>query len=232
MTLSAGADSLVDRLLADPPAVHAMAADDDAAIGLWSTGRDCYMLLAEAAGPATRSLETGSGLSTVLLTALGAQHTCVTPSHDEARRIKAFCVARGIDASSLTFRIGASDEVLPTLAGEPPLDLVFIDGGHGFPTPMIDWYYAGGRLRSDGLLVLDDVALPAVAQLCAFLDADPRFAADRRTAKWASYRRTGHGSLRQDWFEQPFFTPTSINWRDIPTRALRKAQRTLKGRVP
>ena len=113
-------------------------------------GARLYMLLAEEAGPGTRSLETGSGLSTVLLAALGAQHTCVTPSLAEAQRIEAFCVDRGIDTSSLAFRIGASDEVLPGLCDQPPLDLVFIDGGHGYPTPMIDWYYTGGRLRTDG----------------------------------------------------------------------------------
>jgi predicted O-methyltransferase YrrM len=220
----------VDRLLADPPAVHAMAEDADAAIGLWSTARDCYLLLAEHAGPSSRSLETGAGLSTVLLAALGARHTCVTPSAEEAARLVAFCGDRGIDTSSVTFRIGASDDVLPGLTGEGPLDLVFIDGGHGFPTPMIDWYYAGGRLRMGGLLVLDDIALPAVAQLRAFLDADPRFVTDRCTPKWASYRRRDNGSLREDWFEQPFFTATPPTWGALPMRTMRKLRRTWKGR--
>ena len=46
-----------------------------------------------------------------------------------------------------------------------PLDFVLIDGGHGFPTPMLDWFYGAGRLRRGGVAVFDDVQLPAVAML-------------------------------------------------------------------
>lgn len=72
--------ALVDRLLAEPPAIHAMEPGDDPQMGVWSTDRDCYLLLAETAGPGSCTLETGSGLSTVLLAAVGAHHTCVTPA--------------------------------------------------------------------------------------------------------------------------------------------------------
>jgi hypothetical protein len=219
--------TLVDTLLADPPAVHALRAGPDPDIGLWSTDRDCYLLLAEHAHAGARTLETGSGLSTVLLAAAGADHTCVTPSQAEADRIVTYCVEHGIDTSTLRFVIGPSDEVLPGLTLEPPLDLVFIDGGHGFPMPMIDWYYAGSRLRANGALVLDDVALPAVAQLCAFLDRDPRFQRGQGTTKWSSYRRVDEGTLRQDWFEQPRFSGAPQGLSTVPARAIRKIRRTL-----
>jgi predicted O-methyltransferase YrrM len=225
------APALLDRLLADPPAVHAMQVGDDPEIGIWSTDRDCYELLADHASPVARTLETGSGLSTVLLAALGAQHTCVTPAQDEADRIPGYCATHGIDTSSVTFEIGCSDEVLPRLSSEPPLDLVPIDGNHGYPTPMLDWYSAGSRLRPGGLLVLDDIVLPAVAHLRAFLDRDPRFATDRRTEKWAAYRRVTDGDLRQDWFEQPFYAaPAPSGVAAVPGRALRKIRRTLAAR--
>src|ERR671921_263937 len=100
---------------------------------------------------------------------LGVVHTCVTPSQSEADRIIAYCAGHGISTESLTFEIGCSDEVLPRLRSEPALDLVFIDGNHGFPTPMVDWYFAASRLKPGGLLVLDDVALPAVSHLRRFL---------------------------------------------------------------
>jgi hypothetical protein len=125
------------------------------------------------------------------------------------------------------FFIGPSDEVLPGLALEPALDLVFIDGCHGFPTPMLDWYYAGSRLRASGALVIDDIALPAVAQLCAFLDRDPRFERGPGTTKWASYRRVGDGTLRQDWFEQPRFSGAPQGLSTVPARAIGKIRRTL-----
>lgn len=222
------AGTLVDRLLADPPAVHAMAAGPDAEIGIWSTDRDCYVLLAEHASPGAHTLETGSGLSTVLLAALGSNHTCITPSQAEADRILAYCDGHAIDSSALTFEIGCSDEVLPGMSRKPLLDLVLIDGNHGFPAPILDWYYAASRLAPGGLVVFDDIALPAVAHLCAFVDRDPRFSVHRRTEKWAAYRRTGQGDLRQDWFEQPFYTaPAPASLAAIPGRAVRKIRRTL-----
>jgi predicted O-methyltransferase YrrM len=230
--VSLTASALVDRLLADPPAVHAMDATEDPEIGVWSTDRDCYLLLADEAGPGARTLETGSGLSTIVLTAIGAQHTCVTPAQVEADRIMDYCWERDIDTTSLTFEIGCSDEVLPRLVAEP-IDLVLIDGNHGFPTPMLDWYFAASRLRQGGLLVIDDIHLPAVAHLCGFIDRDPRWRDHRRTGKWAAYRRVGDGHLRQDWFDQPFYTAApDRGLATIPRRALGKLRRTLSSRLP
>jgi len=219
------ATALVDRLLADPPAVHDMDLSPHPKVGLWPTDRDCYLLLAENTGPGTDTLETGSGLSTILFAGVGARHTCVTPAQVEVERILTYCADRGIETTSLTFEIGCSDDVLPRLPIEQSLDLVFIDGNHGFPAPMIDWYYAGSRLRAGGLLVIDDVALPAVAHLCAFLDRDPRWSVSRRTSKWVAYRRVTAGSLRQDWYEQPFYStspPRGLG--NLPARAMRRVR--------
>jgi len=226
------APTLVDRLLADPPVVHAMAEGAGAELGLWSTDRDCYLLLAESVGPGALTLETGSGLSTVLFTAAGARHHCVTPSREEAERIIGYCEAHGISVDRLRFEIGASDEVLPRLPEHVRFDVVLIDGNHGFPVPMIDWYYAGSRLKPGGLLVLDDVALPAVAYLCSFIDRDPRFTLHRRTAKWVAYRAVTGGSLRQDWFEQRFYTsPAPAGIAAFARRAWGKLERELRGRT-
>jgi predicted O-methyltransferase YrrM len=197
--------ALVDQLLERPPAIHAMNDEGDPELGVWSTDRDCYLFLTETVRPGSRTLETGSGLSTILFAALGAEHTCVTPAQVEVDRIVEYCRQEEIDISRVAFEIGSSDEVLPRLLSGAAIDLAFVDGCHGFPTPTIDRYYAGSRLRQGGLLVVDDVALPAVAEVCGFIDLDPRWAASRRTGKWAAYRRVDAGGLRQDWFEQPFF---------------------------
>jgi predicted O-methyltransferase YrrM len=215
---------LVDRVLADPPAVHAMSADDGE-VGIWSTDRDCYLLLAASVQPGAHTLETGSGISTVLFAGLGAQHVCVTPARAEADRISGYCAVHGIPTDNVRFEIGCSDEVLPKLESRP-LDLVLIDGNHGFPTPMIDWYYAGSSLRRGGTLMIDDVSLPAVAHLCGFLDRDPRFAVVQRTAKWCAYQRTGAGDLRQDWFEQPFYASNPLpGVGELARRAMRRVRR-------
>src|SRR3546814_6989211 len=73
----------LDRILADPPIVHPMEGGADPRMGVWSTDEDCYRLIASRCPPGTRSLATGSGLSTVLLAALGAQHICCTAGRSD-----------------------------------------------------------------------------------------------------------------------------------------------------
>ncbi len=221
--------ALIDQLLADPPAIHAMDGSQDPELGVWSTDRDCYMFVAEQVTTGSATLETGSGLSTVLLAAAGARHTCVTPAQEEADRILAYCARRGIDTASLTFELGCSDEVLPRLSSVTAFDLVLIDGNHGFPTPMLDWYYAGSLLRRGGVLVIDDIPLPAVAHLVAFIDGDPRWEKCQRTPKWAAFRRLDEGTLRQDWFEQGFYTaPPPRDLASLLARSIGKIRRTLR----
>jgi hypothetical protein len=218
---------LVSRLLADPPVVHAMDFSDDPALGVWLSDRDCYEFLARQTGPRSQTLETGSGISTILLGAVGATHTCVTPSQEEADRIVEYCRDRGIGTDSITFAIGHSERVLPTLPASE-LDLVFIDGCHGFPTPILDWYYGAGRLRRGGHVVVDDLQLAPVQRLVSFLDVDPRWLPVARTEKWAAWRRDSEGSLSEEWVFQPFLpAPTSHRRDDPPWRRVARVPRKI-----
>ncbi len=198
--------AVLDRILADPPVVHPMEAGDQPRMGVWSTEPSCYRLIAERCPPLTRTLETGSGLSTVLFAALGARHVCCTAGRDEADRVLAHCRTRGIDVDGLRFEIGASHRALPRLEVEGlEVDLVLIDGSHAFPLPAVDWFYAGSMLRAGGLLVVDDVELPAVHVLARFLDADPRWTSVGGTRKWRAWERQRGGTLSEDWTEQLFY---------------------------
>lgn len=212
----------VEAVLADPPPVHAR--EGGPSTGVWATDADCYRFLSQHCDDKARTLETGLGVSTVLFARWSTDHTCVVHSQQEVDRCLDYCRSRGISTDRVSFEVGFSDEVLSALApGE--LDLVLIDGGHGFPMPMIDWYYAGSRLRSGGVLVLDDLGLPAVSQLSAFLDKDPQWRPMDRTKKWVAYQREGSGTLRRDWVEQPFLPrgqSRSVVRRTVG-RALRKA---------
>lgn len=202
---------LVDRLLADPPAVHAMG--PGAGLGVWSTEPACYRFLAEH-GTGGRTLETGCGISTLLLGAVAADHTCVTPGQEEVDRLRAHAGAHDLDLTRVRFVVEGSFVALPGLAGDGELDLVLVDGGHGFPTPIVDWYYAAGRLREGGLCVLDDVHLPAVRVVTDFLDADPRWERAAGDGKWIAYRRLTGGVLYDEFTAQPWYAgpPQRRSW--------------------
>jgi hypothetical protein len=70
------------------------------------------------------------------------------------------------------FLIGPSHEVLPRW--EPrPLDLVLVDGAHGFPYPVLDWWYVAPHVRVGGLVLLDDAYMPPVRVLVDALRNQP-----------------------------------------------------------
>lgn len=226
-----GRRAVLEQTLADPPVVHPMNRDDPSVLGVWRTDDSAYRLLAAHVGPGTATLETGCGLSTILFTALGAEHVCCTPGETERDRLLEHCHTRGIDASGLRFEIESSHESLPRLAAEGhEIDVFLIDGGHGFPLPMIDWFYGSTMLRRGGLLVVDDVNLAAVRQLVEFLDRDPRWSAVDGTEKWRAYRRMSSGSLAEDWYEQPFNISRTDRARRTAKRWTRRAGRLL-GRI-
>jgi Methyltransferase domain len=108
------------------------------------------------------TLETGAGASTIVFAARGAQHEAVTPDPEEEERIRRACRERRIDDSQLTFHIGRSQDVLPGLP-ERALDLVLVDGAHGFPYPVLDWWHLAPRLSEGGRMLLDDAYLPGVS---------------------------------------------------------------------
>lgn len=172
--------------------------------GVWSTERSCYEFLAGRCPAGSATLETGSGLSTALFAAWETEHYCITPGEVEVTALREYCSRMELSTDRVTFDVRESDAALPRLPARP-LDLVLIDGGHGFPIPMIDWYYAAGNLRSGGVAVVDDLHLPAVKVLVDFLAVDPRWRRTAGTAKWIAFERVGSGPLLEDWYDQPFY---------------------------
>lgn len=197
--------AVVDRLLADPPLIHGMAdSDSQEVFGVWRTNRAAYDLIAESCDVSSRTLETGIGVSTALFAALGATHTCVAPDAAEAKRLGRYLIDRGIDNAKLTIVAEPSQDYLPDMS-ECELDFVFIDGLHGFPLPLIDWFYACRWLRRNGIVLLDDVDLPAVDMLVLYLDRDPRWKRVMSTDKSVAFVRLSEGQLSESWWYQRTF---------------------------
>lgn len=196
--------AIVEQLLADPPVVHPM--DAAGTLGLWSTEPACYRFIADHCTEGAATLETGAGLSTILFAALRTRHSCVTPAQGEVDRVVGYCRARSISTDLVRFHVARSDQALPTM-DTPDLDLVLIDGSHGFPIPMIDFFFAAGRLGRRGVLILDDVELPAVRLVADFCDLDEQWEQLTRNSKWGAWERRSVGPLVADHMDQPFLHP-------------------------
>ena len=157
---------LTDDLRTSPPGLHG--AGDE----YWGLAWAALQWLEENVEPGMATLETGSGSSTLVFAARGAEHEAVTPDAAEETRIRTECERRGISSERVRFLIGASHEVLPRW--EPrPLDLVLVDGAHGFPYPVLDWWYVAPHVCVGGVVLLDDAYMPPVRVLVDALREQP-----------------------------------------------------------
>jgi Methyltransferase domain len=152
---------LTDSLKRSPPSLHSSP-------DYWGLAWEALAWLEQNVHEGMATLETGAGASTIVFAARGAEHEVVTPDREEERRVRAACDERGIDAAGVTFHIGRSQDVLPDLP-ERALDLTLLDGAHGFPYPVLDWWYLASRLKVGGRMLLDDAYLPGVAAIVDYV---------------------------------------------------------------
>lgn len=150
------------------------------------------------------TLETGAGYSTVAFAITGVTHTAIQPDARQVRAIREFCEDHGINLDRVSFEVGPSDRILPSLRC-PPLDLALIDGLHGFPAPLIDWAYIAPLLRVGGLLIVDDTDIWTGGVLRDFLVAEPDWQLETELVPRAAvFRKTGAGAGMKDWPSQPY----------------------------
>lgn len=195
------ATEVVERLVAERPSFHSAAGEDR----IWNAQPRTLELIASYARAGWSSLETGAGASTAVFAAAGTRHVAVSPAGDEHRRIRAWCDGAGIDTSDVEFVEGLSDDVLPGLDRDAPLDIAFVDGGHSFPIPVVDWHYCARRLRVGGILLMDDIPIPAVALVFRAMRDDPGWRllelADSRAAAFEKVADAPAGDV---WRRQAF----------------------------
>ncbi len=197
-------ERVLELIAAEPPNVH-----PNAPHGVWAAARDCLDFLAANVKPGARTLETGCGATTIVFAAVGAQHTAVFLDGFEGDGVKNWCTEHGVNTEHVQFCAGSSSETLPRLdIGD--LDVVMVDGCHGFPFPQLDWYYAASHLVSGGLLVVDDTHLPAPFELRRYLEHDPRWDRVHSGSQWVAFRRKGAGSLDEEWGSQRFHQPLPL----------------------
>jgi hypothetical protein len=154
----------------------------------------------------SRSLETGAGISTLAFALRQSTHIAVTPSAEEVAKIRSYAAANQISLDTIEFVTKSSDEYLPGCEATD-LDLVFIDGKHAFPWPIVDWFFTADKLKQNGLMVLDDLEMSSVSMLADFLREDPRWQIERsfgsRTLVIKKLTKCVHDV---PWHTQPYIT--------------------------
>jgi hypothetical protein len=150
------AATVTDRLRESPPGIHGEGDE------YWGLAWPALEWLESELHDGMATLETGSGASTIVFAAAGTEHVAVTPDPDEEGRVRNSCEELGISSDRVSFRVGYSHDVLPALP-ERMLDVVLLDGAHGFPYPVLDWWHVAPHLKVGGRVLLDDAYMPPVA---------------------------------------------------------------------
>jgi hypothetical protein len=187
---------------------------------------DIARFIYERVGWESTTLETGSGISTLIFALKGAEHFAITPNANESMAIREYAKANQIDVSRVRFVNEPSETALPAIK-TPPLDLVLIDGKHAFPWPILDWFFTADRLKQGGILVLDDTKLWAVQGLVRFLSADSRnwrrIAQSKNALAFQKIVERVHDVA---WYMQPYADSLRLRLlRAIPPSLVRIAKR-------
>lgn len=173
---------LADTLVGEDPALAAALAAQRAAglpdIEVAPVGGKLLNLIARMSG-ARRVLEIGTlgGYSTIWLArAVGedGQVVSIEAEPDNAAVARASIDAAGV-GDRVAIRIGRAADVLPTLDGSPPFDLVFIDADKESNTVYLDWAARLGR--SGTVIVLDNIGREG--EIVNAGTADPRVVGTR-----------------------------------------------------
>ena len=150
------------------------------------------------------TLETGNGLTTLLFSILAGKHFSISPSQVVFDRILEFLHNHNwpLPSENLVFICAGSEVVLPREAF-PLLDVVLIDGNHGFPLPFLDWFYTSKLLRIGGVMIVDDCQLWTGNTLKEFLLKEPEwkqvFDDERKTF---GFQKIAATNVTKDWYQQ------------------------------
>ncbi|MBI1981294.1 MAG: class I SAM-dependent methyltransferase [Methylocystis sp.] len=155
-------------------------------------------------GSSIVSAETGCGKSTIFLSRIAERHKvfCYDDRGQTNSSVDYFmnCPATRQDRLDLVF--GPTQLTLPRYEDHLPYDLVLIDGPHGFPFPDLEYYYFYPNLKTNGLLVVDDIHIPTISRLADFLSEDRMFEKLEFVGSTAIFRRT----------DAPIFDPLGDGW--------------------
>jgi len=149
------------------------------------------------------SAETGVGKSTLLLSHVSQHHTVFalddTGGANSLAQVRASSLLK---REAVDFVIGPTQETLPRHKFVDRLQLVLIDGPHGYPFPELEYYFFYPHLDEDALLIIDDIHIPTIFRLFSFLREEEMFDFVGVASTTAFFRRNS----------APLFNPLGDGW--------------------
>ena len=166
--------------------------------------KDVAFFIRNSINPLSQTLETGAGVSTLIFAIEGAMHTAITPNLTEVELIKKYASKKNINLDHVSFFIESSDQFLPKFTNDN-LDLVFLDGKHAFPWPIVDWFYLADRIKTGGIMIVDDAQINSVRIIVDFMSTDPHWLCLKSfNNKTFAFRKESDSIHDIAWHMQPY----------------------------
>jgi len=160
-------------------------------------------------GKPIKSVETGCGASTILLSHFGEKHRVYCyDDRDQPNSSVDFAMGfPGFHKNNVDWVFGPTQTTLPSNPLTELVDLIIIDGPHGFPFAELEYYYFYPWLKPGGILIIDDIHIPTLHNLYRFLKEDDMFYLHNIVENTAFFQRSKAPALDpegDDWWRQRY----------------------------
>jgi FkbM family methyltransferase len=160
-------------------------------------------------GKAVRSVETGCGASTIIFAQYAAQHTvyCFDDRSEDRSSVSYAQNFPGFGHKYTRWIYGPTQRTIFSQPLEHAVDIVLIDGPHGYPFPELEYFAFYPWLQQGGILIVDDIHIPTINNLYKFLLQDDSFRADGVVATTAYFRRAEAAAFNMEgdgWWLQRY----------------------------
>jgi hypothetical protein len=122
------------------------------------------------------SAETGTGRTTLLFSHMSQNHK-VFACDDTfwGGSLSAVKSSPLLKNANVEFILGPTQLTLKNYTFKDKLQLVLLDGPHGYPFPEIEYWCFYPQIEEGGLLIIDDIHIPTIHNLVVFLKEDSMF---------------------------------------------------------
>ena len=152
------------------------------------------------------SVETGTGRTTLLFSHLSGRHIVFT-KEDAGDGDSLDAVRTSPLLGECEFVVGPTQQTLLSYSFDEPIDLAYLDGPHAYPFPDLEYWAVYPHIPEGGVLVIDDVNIPTIGNLFAFLKADAMWSLEQVVDNTAFFHRTATDAVDpygEGWWLQAY----------------------------
>jgi FkbM family methyltransferase len=155
-------------------------------------------------GKTIRSIETGCGSTTILFSNFSTKHTVYADNNtSENPSLKAVIVGCPLcKPETIEWFFGPTEKTLVDLDTLDDVDIILLNGRHGFPIPDFEYHNLIRSLKVGGMLILSGVDIPTVKNLFDFISQERGIRTHGLSSTTAFFQR----------FDTTYVEPKKYEW--------------------